>query len=745
MMAPHTYYQQFCEEYSINDDNNLFEVKFEDMLAGRKICCKKKIFKEDKHGNIEILVWDLNRNLFMMDSPNANPLKGVQANNHERPFVITRLATPLEVIGKDGEVSFMKYIIPKGMPTKPFFPPALVEKYEKKEIIKTLVLTEGYKKAFYASQFGVDIVGLPSITCYKEKETDALYSDIIKIINLCEVKNIIMLYDGDCRDISIKSIINEKDLYTRPASFYNSAANIHRLLNDFDVNFFFAHVNSENIDGNPKGVDDLLLGIKGAEKIAITELLTLSSKTTTQYFIKKDISKSPKKLSDYFKFNGIENFYSFHCEKIKLNEFIYKGTRYVFNEREQRLEVIMPAELKKYFRVGDVYYKYVEVPDQYMELETRYYPRQIGTIKIELGENAKHFNKIVAYEAFCNVPNHVEYTQVIHGCYNLYCPFEWTSEVGECEQTLNFVKHIFGEQYELGLDYIQLLYQQPTQIMPILCLVSNENQTGKSTFIKWLKYIFTRNCAIIGNGELADKFNGPWASKLLIACEETFIEKQPIVEKIKSLSTSDKVFINLKNKDHDEIGFFGKFIFASNNEDSFIRASSDDIRYWIRKIPRIENINVRLLETLKEEIPAFLHFLNQRKIVTKNESRMWFMPQLLETEALRKLIEASRPSLEKTLRFKIKELFIDIDRETLEFSIPLIKDYFSIKEEETYIEKILSNMKINKYRNAKGKVDSKTIQVPFHDSEGNINWRSYRCRPYIFFRSEFITTTNNND
>lgn len=737
-----TYYQEFCQEYGITDENNSFPCKYYDMLASREIKCQKKIFKEDRHGNIDILVWDINRNLFMIDAPNANPLKDAPDNNRERAFTIKRLAQPLEVVGKDGEVTYMKYVIPKGMPTKPFLPPALVDKYERKEQIKTLVLTEGYKKAFYASIYGLDVVGLPSITCYKEKETEALYSDILTIINSCEVKNIIMLYDGDCRDISQKAINHEKDLYTRPSSFYNSAANIHRLLNDLDVNFFFAHVNSENIPGTPKGLDDLLLTLKGAERIAIDELLTLSAKTPTQYFVKKDISKSPKKLSDYFRFNGIENFYSFHADQIKLKEFIYKGTRYVFNEREQKLDVIMPAELHKYFRVGDIYYKYVEIPDQYMNIEKRYYPRQSGTIKIDLGDNAKHFSKIVAYEAFCNVPNHVEYTQVIHNCYNLYCPFEWTAEGGDCSATLDFIRHIFGEQYELGLDYIQLLYQRPTQILPILCMVSTENQTGKSTFIKWLKDIFTRNCAIIGNGELADKFNGPWASKLLIACEETFIEKQPIVEKIKSLSTSDKVFINMKNKDHDEIGFFGKFIFASNNEDGFIRASSDDIRYWIRKVPRIENVNVRLLDTLKEEIPAFLYYLNNRKLSTKNESRMWFAADLLVTDALRKLVEASRPSLEKTLRFKIRELFIDTDRDTLEFSIPLIKEYFSIKEEETYIEKILTNMHIDKYRNAKNNVDSKTIQIPWHDSEGNIVWKSYRCRPYIFRRETFITELN---
>jgi len=47
------------------------------------------------------------------------------------------------------------------------------------------------------------------------------------------------------------------------------------------------------------------------------------------------------------------------------------------------------------------------------------------------------------------------------------------------------VKHIFGDQIELGLDYLQLLYQKPVQILPIVCLVSKERSTGKTTFPKW--------------------------------------------------------------------------------------------------------------------------------------------------------------------------------------------------------------------------------------------------------------------
>lgn len=55
------------------------------------------------------------------------------------------------------------------------------------------------------------------------------------------------------------------------------------------------------------------------------------------------------------------------------------------------------------------------------------------------------------------------------------------------------IEHIFGEQYELGMDYLQLLYLQPVQKLPILLLVSEERNTGKSTFLNFLKALFQNN------------------------------------------------------------------------------------------------------------------------------------------------------------------------------------------------------------------------------------------------------------
>jgi hypothetical protein len=240
---------------------------------------------------------------------------------------------------------------------------------------------------------------------------------------------------------------------------------------------------------------------------------------------------------------------------------------------------------------------------------------------------------------------------------------------------LNFLNHIFKEQIELGLDYIQLLYQQPTQKLPILCLVSLENATGKSTFAKWLQRIFSQNVTIIGNAEISNDFNAHLGSKLVVAIDESFIEKKTIIEKIKNLATADSMPMNRKGKDIVEIDFFGKIILLSNNVDNFISATDEDIRYWVREISKPEKEATNLLEEMHEEIPAFLDFLDKRKLHTENKSRAWFHPSIIRTEALKRVVEASKPSIIRQLEYNLKGMYFDFGMEEIMLSSTDIKEF----------------------------------------------------------------------
>ena len=100
------------------------------------------------------------------------------------------------------------------------------------------------------------------------------------------------------------------------------------------------------------------------------------------------------------------------------------------------------------------------------------------------------------------------------------------------------VSHIFGEQYELGMDYLQLLYLRPVQKLPILLLVSEERNTGKTTFLNFLKALFQDNVTFNTNEDFRSQFNSDWAGKLLIVVDEVLLSRREDSERLKNLSTT---------------------------------------------------------------------------------------------------------------------------------------------------------------------------------------------------------------
>jgi len=670
-----------------------------------------KLFDQDKEGNILITVFDVDRNVVTY-KPDQ---KEKEYYNRYKPYQITRYKTPKTFADKTGTVDTQKYHIPKGAGTHPYFPYILCEKYAKAEKINTLILTEGAFKATKGALCGLDMVGFSSITHNKDKETQTMYADVLKIIKKCDVENIIILFDGDCRQISTKDLEAKRELSRRPKGFFNQIIKCRELLKDLDKNIWFATIKSDELKNNPKGIDDLLISENENTQAVVEDLLVISR--PNHFFKKIDVTYNTGKLYKWFNLSKVEEFYNFHQQAIGTKQFMFSGAVYEYDEEKEELKKIVPAEAKNYVRVGDKYCEFVLVPNKYNQLEKQLHTRQKRTIIDDYG--VKFLDHIPKYKAFCNVPNHVHYQPVISDCFNRYYEFEHEPEEGECPLTLDFLQHIFGEQYELGIDYIQLLYQQPQQKLPILCLVSRENKTGKSTFVELMKAIFTNNCATIGNAELSDQFNAVWATRLIIACEESFIDKKIVVEKIKALSTGNKIIMNQKGIDHVEVDFFGKFILCSNNEENFIIASKQDTRYWVRKIPMPQKEQVNLLKLMIQEIPHFLYFLNKRKLSTENKSRMWFSIEDIHTEAFDQLAEHNLREAAKEIRDKVRQFFFDFNEDVLHITTKQIKE----------------NMLNNRYSLGYIKTECKnSFGVDFLKDESGepvITWFTYKWKEYI--------------
>lgn len=327
-----------------------------------------------------------------------------------------------------------------------------------------------------------------------------------------------------------------------------------------------------------------------------------------------------------------------------------------------------------YIRVGTKYFKLIDFPD----LEGTTFEQKIvlwSKDNIITDHDKYYLLKVPKYDSFVTLPDHINHKPVVGNCYNLYSPLPYSPEPGEITNTLDFLEHIFGEQLELGLDYLALLYLKPTEVLPILALVSKERNTGKSTFVKWLKRIFSHNMTLNTNDEFRSQFNSDWTGKIIIAVEETLLDRKEESERLKNLSTANVVKTESKGVDKVETYFFGKLILCSNNESSFVYITEEEIRYWVRKINPISKLDPFMEDKLRKEIPAFLYFLQKRGIISEKKSRMWFSPEEIYTEALLKLKEGNATLVEKELKELISELILTHDLDEICFTVGDLIDH----------------------------------------------------------------------
>jgi len=594
-----------------------------------------------------------------------------------------------------------KYKQPYETHSIPFITPGIIDKYKKKEKITTLIVVEGEIKAFAGNQAGMDIIGIGGIHNFKEaKGVSDIHHYIIDIIKTCQVKNVILLHDADAiseNQIGERLEKNE-DLATRLYSFYSSVKAFRELTKDLNIDVYYSQIKSE-YESKAKGLDDLLHVLESDTQGIVNDILKLTK--AKHYFFTLNVSDNNlNTLYKHFKLDlnsgRPESFYKAFQAIIGSREFIFNSITYQ-HENGALLIKKHPAALK-YMRVGTDYYQHGYTFSKKREKSPAIIKWKKGEINVDHG-NIKHFlGMIPKYLGFVNVPDNTgKYEQIIEGCYNRYYKLEHQlAPGGTHEATINFLKHIFGKYYDVGIDYLTILYRYPYQNLPVLCLVSKLRDTGKSTFLFWLKAVFGYNAIILGNEDFSSNFNSLWASKLLICVDETFIDKKIVLEKVKRLCTDSSINQESKGKDQVSESFIGKFILNSNNEDNFINIEDEENRFFVINVPVPEKRRNDLLNEMKEEIPSFLHFLSTRKITHPNVSRLWFQSELYKTEALRKVVLSSRSVIEKEMINYFSDIYnyLPETESEIKFTPKMIKEQIEKQLKnynglQTHIERIL--------------------------------------------------------
>ena len=292
-----------------------------------------------------------------------------------------------------------------------------------------------------------------------------------------------------------------------------------------------------------------------------------------------------------------------------------------------------------------------------------------------------------------NIPSHIGYSECIVNIqgdryYNSYRPLKYKPQDGNWPHVEQLIRHIFGEQYEEGLDYLQLMYTKPLRHLPVLLLVSRETGTGKSTFWNFVREIFGENASPLTQDTLESRFTAPWISKLVVCVEETNTDDRNKVktnEKLKTIALAEMLPSEGKGTNWVQTVTFVKIILCSNNEADPIRIDPEDTRIWARKIPKLPkgSPGVDFMDDLKKEIPAFLAFLLSREMHTRDSGRLWFDVVKLRTPAWHEIVNNSQSPLEKELR----EILLDIMYST---------GLDSLDYDQTALIKLCEDLKLSK-------------------------------------------------
>ena len=769
------------------------------------------LFKSDERDCIEILYYTLDRELIELNDTHTPGQTEQQSDNKHDPGYYKRIRLHPSLV-KDGA----KYLSPdskKSHQSYPFIPPQIVELWERREHIETLVITEGEFKAMKACMCGGHVIGIPGIQMSYNTFTQEVYTDIFRIVQDCTVKNIIFLHDGDCIDLSEKSLKSldgsgqpDQDLAKRPRDFMHSVQNFYRKHKQAfpKVKLYWQYIKSHDLPGNPKGLDDLLVALEKDQARIIEEMEDVNA--ITAYFHRVNLSSEYQKLSEYFFLNSVKDFYTRHKKEIdpepeegkpkRLHKFLWYGTIYCWNDQKKEVEEILSLDLMAYKRIGTSWYKEVKKPTIAKDKNGNIIMTEVlipwSRQNITDDYGTEILSRLHRYDGFANLPSHEDYKRIVQNFYNLYRPLTYQPSEEDLQNhgfphILSTIEHIFGKdnrgrglkpgmdgydensQFDIGCDYIQLLYQRPTQNLPILCLVSSERKTGKTTLLDLLQVMFSENAVIVGNDQISSNFNTLVAGRLVVGVDESSLaDNKKFTENLKMWSTSKTQSVEGKGKDAYQIPNFTKYILCSNNERRFIYASDEEVRFWVRKVPpfkageRIGNI----IPYFEAEMAAFMAWLNQRALFFAPDDpheidRMYFQPEMLHTQWLDELLEAQRPRPEKKMREWLKQWFIDFNKKELLTTADKLQEAIAMTDRKfgtydlddlkRYIEE---NMHVKKFGGGSGKSKRFNFEVvsnfvSSNDKEDSDKVTTQKIigngRPYVFEAKAFMSESEYYD
>jgi len=552
--------------------------------------------------------------------------------------------------------------------------------------ISSLFVTDLPFTAESALKAGIPIVGYKGITNQYSENLQVLHPDFAQLLQEKKVNTVVLVYNSDVLDPGF-SHGSDKDLSWALYNVHYAVIKFKKLLNDFDRNITLIWTNIKH-QFQFEGVitlDDLDKKHPDSTFSALQNFRSLGN----SFFDCINLTElSLNRLYSHFRLNDAITFYIYHADQLKQYEFVFRSVCYCHDG--DKLEKIKYTETKLYLRVGPFYYKRIMVSNAHDQFEEVLKPWSVGEIGRDYGTD--FIRQITRYDSFVNKPNNSgEYQRlitsshngIVSNLFNIYHPVDWEPVAGEWPIIEKFLKHIFsacnvdGEVlYEFGLDYIQLSYQSPRQRLPILALVSGERNTGKSTFLDFLKLIYGANMAILDNQRFNPKFTSHFAGKLFVAIDEGHIplHDKTTKEMIKNMATGKVMWLEGKGANAETVDNFTHLLFCSNNERNFMQIDPGENRFAVLKVPSFRKQGMKddpdMLEKMRKEVPAFLNFLQNRRLhYPIKTTRFWFPDEVYITEALQLVMDKTKSILEKELEEWLNDAFHDFLQLELNYTL----------------------------------------------------------------------------
>jgi len=618
----------------------------------------------------------------------------------------------------------------------PLFHPQIIDKFENNIKINTLVITEGYLKAILPNELDINVIALGSITHHSQNTTieekinsyqdiqklpiaeqeieeieyneeigkwvkKEIHADIAQICVNCSVDRVIVLWDGDCRNISLKELSKGENLNARPNKFYQNAITIARRLNKTlstkelkqVPKIYFATINSNEIQGKPKGIDDLFIEFLKDEKVTKEikyELNNIGVIDFSKYFTWIDISNvktkdcENKELKQYLFLNNANEFYEFHKGLIKNNVFKFKDEYYQYNNEKQKImkkesnkqqennnnndnnnESIYKLKASDFIQIDSQYYKiYNGIKELVYKYEySKIKPWSKDMVIQMIGK--KNINDIPFYKGtvFQPMPTK-EYKRVINGFWNIYEPLNHKIITEHFDDINKFLKSTMPDQktYEMYIEWLAMFVQNPTQKLPAVLFVSLLQNTGKTSLLNLFKFIGQENVLYQTSKTLKGKFDEEMNGKTGIIVDEVNFEKNKTIYDIFKINILAKTIpLTKRYTMGEQAPCHQHFMMASNKIDNCVEIDAEDTRFWIIPIPEVkkENYIHNLDKKMEEQIGAFMQYLYNYKCKynLNGQNRLHFSVEDIFNTSKEVLIQESLPQITKDMKYFFKEQF----------------------------------------------------------------------------------------